>query len=104
MMVASKTEHHQLLGAVLDRGLMELGYFPEDLNVELFASERQHVLYLNCSKGKNCCYKFYWPSFGGAYGNPGFSELGNLLTKVAFDYLIGEPMGEMSTGVLYWRS
>ena len=85
MMVAPKTEHYQLLGAVLDQGLMELGYFREDLNVELFASDKQHVLDLNCSKGKTCCYKLYWPSFGGAYGNPRFSELGNLLTKVALE-------------------
>ena len=48
----------------------------EDLSVELFASDKQHVLDLYCSKGKNCSYKFYWPSFGMAYGNPIFSELG----------------------------
>ena len=64
MMVASKTEDYQLLGDVLDQGLKELGYSREDLNVELFASDKQHVLDLYCSKGKNCCYKFYCPSFG----------------------------------------
>ena len=41
--------------------------------MELFASDKQHVLDLYCSKGKNCCYKFYWPSFGMAHGNPRFS-------------------------------
>ena len=64
MMVASKTEDYQLLGDVLHQGLNEPGYSPEDLNVELFASDKQHVLDLYCTKGKNCCYKFYWPSFG----------------------------------------
>ena len=64
MMVASKAEDYQLLGAVLHQGLKDLGYFREDLNVELFASDKRHVLYFYCSKGKNCCYKFYWPSFG----------------------------------------
>ena len=59
MMLASKTEDYQLLGDVLDQGLRELGYSREDLNVELFASEKQHVLDLYCSKGKNCGYKFY---------------------------------------------
>ena len=44
MMVASKTEDYQLLGDVLDQGLKELGYSREDLNVELFASDKQHVL------------------------------------------------------------
>ena len=53
--------------------------------MELFASDKQHVPDLYCSKGKNCCYKFYWPSFGMAYGNPRFSELGNVLTKVALE-------------------
>ena len=64
MMVASKTEDYQLLGDVLDQGLRELGYSWEDLNVELFASDKQHVLDPYCSKGKSCCYKFYGPSFG----------------------------------------
>ena len=40
MMVASKTEDYQLLEDVLDQGLKELGYSREDLNVELFASDK----------------------------------------------------------------
>ena len=52
MMAASKTEDYQLLGEVLDQGLKELGYSREDLSVELFASDKQHVLDLYCSKGK----------------------------------------------------
>ena len=58
MMVASETEDRQLLEDVWDQVLKELGYSREDLNVELFASDKQHVLDLYCSKGKNCCYKF----------------------------------------------
>ena len=73
MMVPSKTEDYQLLRDVSDQGLMELGYSGEDLKVELFASDKQHVLDLYCSKGKNCFYKFYWPSFWMSYGNPRFS-------------------------------
>ena len=84
MMVASKQEDYQLLGDVLDQGLKELGYSREDLNVEVFASDKQHVLDLYCSKGKNCCYRF-WASFGMAYGNPRFTELGKVLTKVALE-------------------
>ena len=53
--------------------------------MELFASDKQHCLDLYCSKGKNCCYKFYLPSFRMAYGNPRFSELWNVLTKVALE-------------------
>ena len=85
MMAASKTEDYQLLGEVLDQGPKESGYSREDLSVELFASDKQHVLDLYCSKGKNCSYKFYWPSFGMAYGNPRFSELGKVLTKAALE-------------------
>ena len=85
MMVASKSEDYQLLGHVLDQGPKELGYSREDLNVELFASDKQHVLDLYCSKGKNCCYSFYWPSFGMTYRHPRFSELGKVLTKVALE-------------------
>ena len=85
MMAASKTEDHQLLGEALEQGLKVLGYSREDLRVELFASDKEQVLDLYCSKGNNCSYKFYWPSFGMAYGNPRFSELGKILTKVALE-------------------
>ena len=85
MTIASKTEDYQLLADVLDQGLKELGYLWEDLNVELFASDKQHVLDLYCSKGHNCCYRSSWPSLGMAYENPRFSELEKLLTKVALE-------------------
>ena len=108
MMVASKTEGYQFLGGVLYRGLKGLRYPREDLHVELLPRDKQHVLDLHCSKGRNCCYKIYWPSFCMANGNPSFSELGKVLTTVALERagrtcvaLIGESMGEMSTGLLY---
>ena len=107
MMAASKTEDYQLLGEVLDQGLSELGYSREDLSVELFASDKQHVLDLYCSKGKNCCYKFYWPSFGMAYGNPRFSELGKVLTKVALErsrMVLCSPDWGAHGGNEYWRT
>ena len=107
MMVASKTEDYQLLGDALDHGLKELGYSREDLNVELFASDKQHVLDLYCSKGKNCCYKFYWPSFGVAYGNPRFSESGKVPTKVALErsrMVLCSPDWGAHGGNEYWRT
>ena len=52
MMVASKTEDYQLLGDVLDHGLRELGYSREELNVELFASDKHHVSDLYCTQGE----------------------------------------------------
>ena len=107
MMVASKTEDYQLLGDVLAQGLKELGYYREDLNVELFASDKQHVLDLYCSKGLNCCYKFHWPPFGMAYGNPSFSELGKVLTRVALEcsrMVLCSPDRGAHGGNEYWRT
>ena len=107
MMIASKTEDYQLFGDVLDEGLKELGYAGEDLNVELLASDKQHVPDLYCSKGKKCCYKFYWPSFGMAYGNPRFSELRKVLTKVALQrsrMVLCSPDWGAHGGNEYWRT
>ena len=107
MMAPSKTEDYQPFGEVLDQGLKELGYSREDLSVELFASDKQHVLDLYCSKGKNCCYKFYWPSFGMAYGNPRFSELGKVWTKVALErsrMVPCSPDWGAHGGNEYWRT
>ena len=70
MMVSSKSEDHHLLGGVLDPGLKQLRYSREDLNVHLFASDKQHVLDLYCRTWKNSCFKVCWPSLGRAYGNP----------------------------------
>ena len=107
MMAASKTEDYQLLREVLDQGLKELGWSREDLSVELFASDKQHVFDLYCSRRKNCCYKFYWPSFGMAYGNPRFSELGKVLTKVALErsrMVLCSPVWGAHGGNEYWRT
>ena len=107
MMLACKTEDYQLLGDVLNQGVTELGYSQEDLNVELFASDKQHVLDLYCSKGENCCYKLYWPSFGMAYGNPTFRELAKDLTKVALErsrMVLCSPDRGAHGGNEYWRT
>ena len=107
MMAASKTEDYQLSGEVLDQGLKELGYSREDLSVELFASDKQHVLDLYCSRGENCCYKCYWPSFRMAYGNPRFSELGKVSTKVALErsrMVLCSPDWGAPGGNDYWQT
>ena len=75
--------------------------------MELFASDKQHVLDLYCSKGKDCSYKFYWPSFGMAYGNPRFSELEKVLTKVALEHscmVLCSPDWGAHGGNEYWRT
>ena len=50
--------------------------------MELFAIDKQHILDLYCSKGRNSSYKFHLPSLGMAYGNPRLREQGKVLTKV----------------------
>ena len=107
MMIASKIEQYQLLSDVLDQGLKELGYSREDLNVELFASDKQHVLDLYFSKGPNCIYKIYWPSFRMVCGNPSFSGMGKVLTKVAlerFRMVPRSPDWRAHGGNEYWRT
>ena len=79
MMVGSETEDYQLFGGVLDPGLQEFGYSRVDLNMELFASDKQHILDLYCSKRQNCCYHFYWPSLGIPYETPGSVNRGRSL-------------------------
>ena len=108
LMLAAKMEDYQLLGNVLDQGPKELGYSREDLTVEVFASDKQHVLDLYCSKGSNSSYQFHWPALRIAYGNPRFSELKKVLTKVTLECSrmvlcspVGERIGKMSTGVLF---
>ena len=71
MMVASRTEDYRLLWDVLDQGLKELRYSRGDLNVELFASDKQHVLDLYCSKGKIAATNFTRPLSGWPTGTPG---------------------------------
>ena len=107
MKAASKTEDYQLLGEVLDQGLKELVYCREDLRVELFASNKQHVLDLYRSKGKNCSYNVFRPSFGKAYRNPRFSELGKVLTKVALErsrMVLCSPDSGAHGGNEYWQN
>ena len=48
-----------------------MGYSRADLKVELFSSDKPHVLDPYCDKGRSCCYKLY----------PRFSELGKALTR-----------------------
>ena len=75
--------------------------------MELFASDKQHVLDLYCSKGQNCCYKFYWPSIGMAYRTSRFSELGRALIKVAFErscMVLCSPDRGAHGGNEYWRT
>ena len=64
LLAASKLEDYQLDKNILVAALKEMGFTLEDVNVELFATQRQHVLDLYCSPGMNSAYKFYWAALG----------------------------------------
>ena len=81
MMVASKTEDYQLLGAVLDQGLKKLGYSREDLNVELFASDKHHVLDSYCARGKIAATNLTGPLSRWPTGTPGSVNWGRSLWR-----------------------
>ena len=85
VLTTTKMEDYQHRKDILVQGLKNLGFNLEDLSVELFASDKQHVLDLYCSKGVNCCYKWYWPTLGMPYGKPRLSELAKVLKKVAYE-------------------
>ena len=62
---------------------------------------------LYCCRGKNCCYKFYWPSFAMAYRNPWFSDLGKVWTNVALErsgMVLCSPHWGAHAGNEYWRT
>ena len=65
------------------------------------------TLFYKKRKKKNCSYKFYRPSFGMAYGNPRFSELGRVLTKLALGrshMVLCSPDWGAHGGNEYWRN
>ena len=77
------------------------------MNVELFASDKQHILDDPCSRGQNCCYKSYWPFSGMVYGNPRFSAPGKVLTKVALErsrMVLSSPNSGADGANEYWRT
>ena len=84
-MVPASTEDHQRLGEVPEKGLKQFGYSREDLTGGLFAIDKEQFLDLYCSKGQNGSHNVYWPSVRMAHGNPRFSELQKVLTKVALE-------------------
>ena len=92
---------------VLDQGLKELGYFPGRPERGAIRQRQATCPGPLLHQGKNCCYKFYWPSFGMAYGNPGFSELGKVLTKVPLEHsrmVLCSPDWGAHGGNEYWRT
>ena len=78
-----RTENYQLARHVLEKGLAALQVTLDEIQVELFASQQQHIMQLYCSKHLNNAFCFIWKAMGLVYANPPFSVLAKVLTKIA---------------------
>ena len=85
MMAASKTEDYKTIGGSPRLTSEGFGLLQRRPDCGVIRQRQATCLGPLLQQGKNCSYKFYWPSFGMAYGNPRFSELGKVLTKVALE-------------------
>ena len=101
-----RTENYQLARHVLENGLAALQVSLDDIQVELFASQQQHIMQLYCSKHLNNAFCFFWKAMGLAYANPPFSLLAKVLTKIAYAggrVVICAPDWDCSGEHAYWR-
>ena len=55
-----RTENYQLARHVLENGLAALQVNLDEIQVELFASQQQHIMQLYCSKQPNNAFRFRW--------------------------------------------
>ena len=78
------TQNYQLARHVLENGLAALQVNLDEIQVELFASQQQHIMQLYCSKQLNNAFRFFWKAMVLAYANPPFSLLAKVLTKIAY--------------------
>ena len=79
------TENYQLAHHVLENGLAALQVYLDEIQVELFATQQQHIMQLYCSKHLNNAFRFFWKAMGLAYAKPPFSLLAKVLTKIAYE-------------------
>ena len=55
-----RTENYKLARHVLENGLAALQVDLHEIQVELFSSQRQHIMQLYCSKHLNNAFRFLW--------------------------------------------
>ena len=80
-----RTEIYQLARHALANELAALQISLDEIQVELLASQQQHVMRLYCSKRTNNAFRFFWITMGLVYANPPFSLLVKVLTKIAYE-------------------
>ena len=91
---------------VLENGLAALQVSLDEIQVELFASQQQHIMHLYCSKHLNNAFSFFWKAMGLAYANPPFPLLAKVLTIVAYEggrVVMCTPHWCSSGEHAYWR-
>ena len=80
-----RTENYQLARHVLEDGLAALQVSLDEIQVELFASQQQHIMQLYCSRHMNNSFRFFSKATGLAYASPPPSLLAKVLTKIAYE-------------------
>ena len=101
-----RTKNYQLAHHVLENGLAALQVTLDEIQVELFASQQQHIMQLYCSKRLNNAFRSFWKAMGLAYANPPFSLLAKVLTENAFEggrVVMCTPDWGCSGEHAYWR-
>ena len=79
------TENYQLARHVLQNGLAALQVSLDEIQMEMFASQQQHIMQLHWSKHLNDTFRFFWKAMGLAYASPPFSLLEKVLTEIAYE-------------------
>ena len=101
-----RTENYQLARHLLENRLAALQASLDEIQVELFASQQQHIMQFYCSKHLNNAFRFFWKAMGLAYANPPFSLLAKVLTKIAYEggrVVMCTPDWGCSGEHAYWR-
>ena len=80
-----RAKNYQLARHVLENRLAALQVSLAEIQVEMLASQQQHIMQLYCSKLMNNAFRFFRKAMGLAYANPPFSLLAKVLTKIAYE-------------------
>ena len=100
------TEKYQLARHVLENGLVALQVALDEIQVELFASQQQHIMQLYCSKHLNNAFRLFSKAVDLVYTNPPFALLAKVLTKIAYEggrVVMCSPGWGCSGEHAYWR-
>ena len=101
-----RTENYPLARHALEVGLAALQVNLDEIQVELFTSQKQHIMQLYCSNHLNKAFRFFRKAMRLAYASPPFSLLAKVLTKIAYErgrVVMCTPDWGCSGEHAYWR-